>query len=279
MDKSRSFYSVGEKVPLLRLATEDFWSGLKNYQLWMFLGWQDIRQRYRRSVLGPLWLTLTTGVTIAMLGLLYGHLFKMPNDVYVPFLATGIIVWTFMVGLINEGCEAFMQSDMMIKQVRNPLSTYAFRTVWRNSIILAHNAVILIPVWWLFPKSLDLIGMLTVLLGLVVIAFNGVLISITLGALTTRFRDIGPIVTNIVQASFFITPIMWLPSLLQSKGVGAILIDLNPFFHLIEIVRSPLLGNDVSVNSWLYVLGISGANLAIALFVLGRFRYRIPYWL
>ena len=115
----------------LRRALADVAGGLLSHHVWATLGWQDIKQRYRRSILGPFWLTISTGIMVAGIGFLYARIFRQETADYIPYLASGLVVWTFLAGLINEGCQAFIASDQIIKQVRLPLTTHVSRVVWR----------------------------------------------------------------------------------------------------------------------------------------------------
>jgi len=277
--KRLSNYICGVPESIWSIAYKDFKAGIKNYRVWSFLGWQDIRQRYRRSLLGPFWLTLSTATMVAMMSLLYGQLFRLPLDVYAPFLACGTIIWTMIATILNESCTAFMDGESLIKQVKMPLTVHVFRMVWRNIVIFFHNIVILIPVWLVFDKGLSPLHLLTALLGVSFIALNGLWVGIVLGALCARFRDIGPIISNLIQVVFFLTPIMWLPEVLEGRGVASWLVQINPFYHFLETVRNPLLNTHVPIESWGVVLGITLVGGVFGAAMLGRFKNRVPYWL
>jgi ABC-type polysaccharide/polyol phosphate export systems, permease component len=272
-------YIAGIPASLWTIALRDLIAGIRDHRLWMFLGWQDIRQRYRRSVLGPFWLTLSTGIMVVMMGVLYGRLFKMPLGVYLPFLASGTIIWGLISALINEGCASFMAVDSLIKQVRMPLSLHVCRMIWRNLVVFFHNVVILIPAWVFFHKGISLVDIAAALTALVAIAVNALWAGTVLGALCTRFRDIGPLIGNLVQIVFFVTPIMWMPATLSGRGIARWLVAANPFYHFIEILREPLLGAPVPMVSWEVVGGVTILGFAAGAYMLGRFRNRIPYWL
>jgi ABC-2 type transport system permease protein len=261
------------------VAIRDILFGLSDYRLWMFLGWQDIRQRYRRSVLGPIWLTISTGVMVVMMSLLYGRIFKLPLDIYAPFLVSGTIVWNLISSLLNEGCTSLTEAQSLIKQVRLPLTVHICRVVWRNFIIFFHNAIILVILWFYFGKWIGIIEIVTIIIALLLFALNGLWVGIVLGAFCTRFRDIGQMVTNLIQVVYFITPIMWMPSVVEGKGIALWLILFNPFYHFIEIVRAPLLILPFPITSWLITLCVTLLGAMAGVITLGRFRNRIPYWL
>ena len=258
----------------IAVALLDVIEGARAYHLWGLLGWQDIRRRYRRSIIGPFWLTISMGALVAALGLLYGTLLKVEIADYVPFLALGFIVWTLVSGLITDGCAAFTGAESIIKQVDLPLSVHVYRMVWRNLIIFFHNAAIFVVVAVIFSIWPGWTGLLA-LPGLALLCLNGVWVGLLFGLMSARFRDVPPIVDSIVRIAFFVTPILWMPELLPDR---AVLLDFNPFFHILELVRTPLLGQAPEPASWLAVLGMTLGGWLVTFILFCYYRWRIAYW-
>ncbi len=256
------------------IALHDIVRGAYAFRLWGRLGWQDIRKRYRRSKLGPFWITVSMGVLVTAMSTLYGALFEVEIADYVPFLALGFIVWGLISGLITEGCAVFTGAANIIKEARLPLSLYVYRVVWRNLIIFFHNIVIFVVVATLFSIRPGWAGLLA-LPGLVFLCLNGVWTGLLLGIVSARFRDLPPIVESIMRITFFVTPIIWMPSLLPER---AVLLDFNPFFHVLELVRAPLLGQAPRLVSWLTVSGITLGGGLVTFELFRRYRRRIAYW-
>jgi ABC-2 type transport system permease protein/lipopolysaccharide transport system permease protein len=256
-------------------AWRDLVGALTATETWAFLGSHDIRQRYRRSVLGPLWITLSTAVLIGGLGVMYAGLFKMDVHDYIPYLAAGMITWNFMSIVINESCFVFTGAEGGIKAARIPLSSYVLRLVWRNILVFLHNAVVLIGVvLWFLP--FDPIGLLLAVVGLAVIGVFLFWLALGVGLLSARFRDIPQIVANILQVVFFMTPIMWKADVLNTRMWIA---EINPFYYLLELVRNPLLGQPVTAALWGHVGLILLGTAAVSFLLFARFRTRIVYWL
>ena len=214
------------------------------------------------------------GVLVGVLGALYGTLLKVEIAGYVPFLALGFIVWGLISGLVTESCAAFTGADSIIKQVSLPLSIHVYRVVWRNLIVFFHNAVIFVVVATIFSSWPGWTGLLA-LPGLALLCLNGMWAGLFLGIISARFRDMPPIVASIMRISFFVTPIIWMPSLLPDR---AILLDFNPFFHFMELVRAPLLAQTPGLVSWLAVLGITVGGWLVTFALFRRYRRRIAYW-
>lgn len=258
----------------LRLAIADIVQGTTHVHVWSTLGWQDVLQRYRRSLLGPLWLTISTGMIVAIMGPLYGRLFGQDLSEYFAYLAIGFVIWQAISQVINESCATFIAAESYIKQVKLPLSIHILRMVWKNAIYFFHNMIVVVLVLaWVRPPLTA--GLLLFPVGLLLLALNGYLFGTMLAMVGARFRDIPLIVANVVQAAFFLTPILWRPEML---GRHQWTVDLNPLFHFVEILRAPLLGMPLRAMSWLAVIAITLAGAAAMLAMLTRFRARVAYW-
>ena len=239
------------------------------------LGWQDIKQRYRRSRIGPFWLTISTGVLLGGMGPLYGKLLQQDVSSYFPYLTVGFVVWMFISGLIVDGCSAFISAEGYIKEVKLPLTVHVLRTVWRNLLMFAHNLVIVALVLAFYVQRVDW-HMLLAAIALLLIAFNGVWIGLLLGTFCARFRDVPQIIGSIVQVAFFLTPILWNRDMLAGNRWAA---EINPLYHFLEIVRAPLLLSLPESRSWFAVLTITMIGFAVTLFFFSRFRARVAYWM
>ncbi|HTL60025.1 MAG TPA: ABC transporter permease [Nitrospira sp.] len=248
---------------------------LKLRDTWAYCGWQDIRLRYRRSILGPWWLTASTAVTIGVLGVLWSQIFQLDIQEYLPFYAIGYVVWTWFAAQINDACSGFTQFEHIIKQTRLPYPTYLLRLAMRNLLILGHHAVVVVAVLMLCHVGWHAVSWLSIV-GLALVTLVSVLLSIVVAICCARYRDLPPVVGSLLQVMFFLTPILWQPGALRSY---AWVVNVNPLFHWIEVIRLPLLGRwpDATSYGWtagsIVVLGLS------ALWLLGRQRDRIAYWM
>ena len=257
------------------LAVVDLAEGARLVRLWGRLGWADIRGRYRRTTLGPWWITMSMGVLIAVMGSLYSVLFGLDVESYVPRLALGFVVWGMISGLIKESCAAFVESGDLITQIRLPLSIHVFRVVWRNVILFFHNAVIVVVVAILFAVWPGWAGLLAIP-GLALLCVNGIWAGLLLGAFAARFRDVAPIIESVMMIAFFATPVIWTTELLPERAM--LPLNLNPFYHALELVRTPLLGEVPGAASWIAMIGVTVAGGLATFVAYVRYRRRIPYW-
>ncbi|RDI61743.1 galactan export ABC transporter permease subunit Wzm/RfbD [Nocardia pseudobrasiliensis] len=264
-------------------AFKDFRSGFAQRELWLSLGWQDIKQRYRRSVLGPFWITISTAVQAAAIGLLYATLLNQPLREYLPYVTVGIIVWNVIEASILEGADVFIANEGLIKQLPSALSVHVYRLVWRQFLFFAHNLAIYAVMLVAFGVWRDLHW--TVLLAIpaiVLIFLNAMWVSIAFGIFSTRYRDIAPILGSLTRMLFVLTPVMWSAKVLHNQGGSvserARLIEIVPTYHYLEIVRAPMLGEPIVLRHWLVVLAITVVGWALAILAMKRFRSRVPYW-
>lgn len=258
-----------------RDAVADFACGIRLAELWLTMGWYDVRQRYSRSVFGPFWVTISLAVFVAGLGITYAALFRVPVIAYLPYVTVGMVLWSLITALLNEGAATFTAATAAIKQMPAPIGIHVLRVVWRNLIILAHNAVIVLLVLVACDVKPGWAGLAS-LPGLVLLLLNGIGWSVTLGLIGARFRDMMPLVANATQMLLFVTPVLWRA---EDLGERRALAEFNPLFHLIEIVRAPLLGAGFPVESFAVALVVTALNLALALVFYTRLRWRVAYWL
>ena len=258
------------------LAARDLKRGLSAYHLWFLLGFNDIRQRYNRSKLGQFWITLSMGIFISGIGIVYSVLFNQPIREYVPYVAVNITIWTLISGIVGESPNVFTQSAIYLRQDATAKCVFVMRLLVRNAIILAHNLII-IPIAFLSFLIVPSPVLLLFVPGLVLVLAAMFFLIVILGTLATRFRDLAQIIQNALQLLFFVTPIMWRASQLTAGHEGFVL--WNPFAALLGIVADPILGRVPSRGTY----GVACLTLVVlavlALPLFARFRARLVYWL
>lgn len=279
----------------------DLVDGLRAWRLWGHLAWQDVRRRYRRSLVGPFWLTITMATTTLGLGVLFGVLLHNQLSTFLPYIGAGMIVWGFVGGCLVEGPDSFTASEGVIKLVPAPYTVYVLRTVWRQLITFAHNMIIYVVMLVVFFGALHTpnytmtgepcrpgvicepgLGWnaLLAIPGFLLLVAGMTATSLTLGIVAARFRDIKPLIGAVVQMLFFYTPISWpLDTFKQAVGSAVWIIQLNPLFHFVQIVRQPMVGQSVDWWSWVIAGGLTVIAWVTALTMLVRYRHRIAYWL
>lgn len=253
----------------------DIATGLGAAHVWLALGWHDIRQRYRRSVLGPFWFTISTLIMVGVLGILYSSILGQDIHEYLPYLGTGLVVWQFISTCAIEGANTLIGAGYIIKQIRMPISVHVARMTWRNFIIMMHSLPVVFAFLIAFGHRPGL-EILLIIPGLLIVLANATWIGLVLAIVCARYRDILPIIGNIIQVAFFFTPVMWVVDLLKERRWIA---ELNPFYHLIQVIRAPTIGSTIELSSWIWAVSMAVIGFGIAQYLMTRTRNRIPYWL
>lgn len=266
---------LGSGRSSIRAALVDLHEGLRTWQLWMSLGWLDVKQRYRRAVLGPFWITISMLVLVIALGILYAGIFRQEVRSFLPYLAAGFIVWSFISTTITDGTTTFVQAEGLLKQGGIPLMLHIFRTIFRNIVIGAHNLTVML-LMYIWQPSLLSWHLLLLIPSLILVTANLVWICLIVGTLCTRFRDLPPIVANLLQIFVFISPIMYKPTSVPPDL--EFVIHLNPFYYFIDAVRSPLLGAAPSPTSYAVLLTLSVVGSVMAFYLFQKTRARVAYW-
>lgn len=255
-------------------SVQDIGEGLSRWRLAWVLARSDITHRYRGSVLGPLWMTISTAVMLTALGFLYAKLFRIELSSYLPWLSVSLIIWNIINQVLAEACTTLTNAEGIIRQMPLAYSVQAIRVVFRNALVAAHNLPLIAVVFLIFDVSPGW-GMLEALIGFALLAINAFWSALFLGALCARFRDIPPIVASIVQIMFFVTPVIWKPELV---GVWSSYLPLNPLFSIMETMRGPIMGTPVPATVWLSAVSCTVVLSAVSLAFFTRFRARVAFW-
>ncbi len=250
-------------------------NALLNHEQWLYMAIQDIKLRYRRSMIGPWWVTISSSIMVLMLGFLWSHIFNQAIDRYLPYFAIGFVIWNWMSAQIVDSAAGFLQYQGVIKQIKLPFPIFTFRCNVRQAIILLHNSLIIAAVLLFVGKGFSLLSLLTIP-NLVLVQLNISLLSIVVTIFCSRFQDMTQVANILTQIIFFFTPILWQIESIKNK---AFLAEWNPIYHWIELIRTPLLGTLPTLSDYLWS-GFSVVVLFIlTTYYLGRYRSRIALWL
>ncbi len=262
---------------------DDFFTGFARTRTWTLLARRDIDLRYRRSLIGPFWISISMGVMVLTLAYLYGGIFgqgateegEKVYKSYLSFLACGFLAWGFLNGLVQEGCGSVIEAEGYIRNVPMPLTLIACRVVCRQLVYFAHNLVVIIPIVLWLGVGLKL-TIFEVVWGVALYIAAGLGVCMVLGPLSARFRDLPQVVANLMQVFFFLTPIFWDPLAVPER---AILVDANPFYHFVQLIRGPILGEGISELSLTIVLACIGVLWAAGIGVFLWSRRQLYFWL
>lgn len=247
--------------------------GFLTWPVWLWFARQDIKSRYRGSMLGPLWLVLNLGILVVALSVIYATIFGLKLDKYMSYVTTGFIAWWFVSGTLMDSCTAFTANSQIIRNLPLPIGVHVMRVLMRNTLLLLHNMIVYVVVvvaFGIWPN----VNTLLALVGFGLVALLLFSLGISLAIACARFRDIPHIVSSIVQVMVFVTPIMFFKDMLQNRSYIA---DVNPFYHMIEAIRAPLLGDFPEQSTWVFLVCANLITFLFATWLVKSTGHRVPY--
>jgi ABC-type polysaccharide/polyol phosphate export permease len=268
--------STGHRQPVAQGILAGWWAGIANHHFWWRFGVLDIRLRYRRTLLGPFWVTLSFALSSIALTIVFSTLFNISAKSYFAYLISGLAVWSLISSLVNEGCMTFIQQGPLLQQHALPVMAYALRSVVVVFLVFLHSLIVVILALLLFDSKFGW-ATLALIPGLAVILLNGIWMAMLFGMLCARYRDLPQISTTLTSIAFFVTPVFWYKDMLSKSGRGYIA-DLNPLYSLLELVRSPLLGSLPPGRAIVISIAFMLAGWTITYIYARRFQARLTYW-
>lgn len=244
----------------------------------MYLAWIDVAQRYKRSKIGPFWLTLQNAIVTLALSVIWANLFNAKIGEFMPYFAVSYVIWGFIATTIGESASTLITYENLIKQIKIPTASLFLRVIARNLIILLHLAPIPILIFIAFPTgwSAGYIGVIYSIFGFVILSIFMLFFCMILGVACAKYRDLVQATVSILQLIFLSTPILWNKNLLESREY---LYEFNPFFHLIEIVRAPILYNQLPLVSIMVISFLTLLLVFLWFAIHKKYGRLIVYWL
>lgn len=255
---------------------KDLISTLKKAPIWLYISYQELVGRYRRTTLGPWWITLGTGIGVGAMGIIWGVFFNIDLKEFFPYIAVGFVFWMFLSSSVIEAPITYVNLANMMRSVRMPVLLFLFTGIMKNVYNLLHNLVIVLLVFLMVQVPLKW-EMLLFIPGFVLLMISTFLVTLILAFLGARFRDVSHIISSFMTFMFLLTPVMWRPDILQGKR--AALVFINPFAYYLAIIRDPLLGRVPDATYYYGVVVMMVGLFFFAQFIYKRVAHRIVFWL
>ena len=261
----------------LRHTFADVGRSVRLWHIWTRLGLQDVRLKFRRSSIGPAWIFVNLAVMVLSIGFIYANLLGQPAREFIPYLTIGMILWTYLTNSIVDGGNAFIHAEGYIKQISLPIYVYIFRAFVSITVtmLITMCAFVIVAVVYQVPVRF---ATLLAIPGLLMVMITTLLLIAIFAHLNARFRDVAHMATVGMQVLFYVTPVIFPAALLRHRRDLSLVIELNPMYHLLEVVRQPLL-NGVAAGWHSYaavalVIAVLAAGTAA---VMAAFQRRIVF--
>jgi ABC-type polysaccharide/polyol phosphate export permease len=257
----------------------DLVESLRTPEFWALSAWLDIVVTYRRSRLGAIWLLMPSVVYVWAVGPLFAGLWGTSVAHFVAHLALGWTIFSLMSTVITQSTTTLFGARAFIMDGRMRLTDFVLRCLAKSVFHFLMAIPALVIALAIYPPGLHVVGVLVGLGGFALVVVNTFLVGVVFSLVGARYPDIHELIGNILRVIYFLTPILWYPSQMPAGSLRGIASRLNPFFHLIEIFRAPVLGEPISIYSWYYVGALTVVGMAVAAFMYRRYARLVPIWL
>ncbi|MBL0602043.1 MULTISPECIES: ABC transporter permease [Aeromonas] len=256
----------------------EYIEALRQWRVWLFLGLQDIKSRFRGSIVGPAWLLINQAALMLAVGVIFGHLFHQDMSNFLPFLAIGLVLWGSLTSSIIEGGSTFIIAEGYIKQFTFPKAVYVFRTLVSNIIVLLVGLIVFLVVAACYDK-LTVVGVICSLPGMALFIIINLLTMVIFSHIGAGFKDIPHLFSSVMQVLFYVTPVMYTPEMLSARGLDFVY-KYNPLYYAMEIVRYPFINGslasyDVYLNAFIYAFSL----FILAVIVVRKYSRQVVYML
>lgn len=255
----------------------DFRSALNNPGAWFYWAWITFVTRYRKTVLGPLWVMAGPAVFVLVLGELFRHVTAHANDLFVPHLAAGLIIWNYITNIVNTAPRLYTLHRHSLMHGATNHANIVLKVICNSGIIFLHQSIVILVVMAMHqvPPSAH---WLLIVPAAALIVVHSVWVLIVLGLIGARYRDLAEVVEMIMRIAFLATPIIWMAGDDGRGSVVGAFLALNPFYHVLEPLRGAILGTPVAATSWIISALLAAAGLAFAAYMYRRFRHSAVLW-
>lgn len=256
---------------------------ITRYSQTIAIAWQlarlDLIRRYTATGLGLGWVILAPLGMAAVIGTVFSQLFDQALAQFLPYLFVNLTLWAFFTACLDSGGISFLAAEGYIKQIPNvSLWAYPLRMTLAAFVALVLGLVAAAAVSLLLGREIAL-SWFSLIPALSVWLLFGYAVATLSAVLNTRIRDFSYLQTVIVQAFFYVTPVMYPPSMLTDHGLSWLL-TFNPLYHLMMLVRVPIVYGGLPPAAHYLASGIVLALLIpLASFLLYRTRRSLVLWL
>lgn len=254
-------------------AIQDIVNGFKSYKTWLYQAYYNLSSKYRRTLFGTLWIASNYVFMSIATSIVFGTLFQRPLTEIMPHNMAGLLILQYILWVVVEAPETFISSANIIRNHAYPFTYFTLENLARNAMLLGHNAII----YYIFMAILGELRFpdITVIPGLIVLTMTLFLWGTVVGMFSARYRDLRYLLPNFAFPIFLLTPVYWSYDMLGSRTWIA---DYSPFYHLLSIVRQPLLGLPPTAANWSGAFGSLALGAILYFFLFPAYRRRIPFW-
>jgi ABC-2 type transport system permease protein len=256
----------------------DLVGSLRNPEFWALSTWLDIVVRYRQSRLGVAWLLAPPAIYVWGLGAFFATMQGAELNRFAAHVGLGYTIFRAINSVIVESAVAFAASSAFILDGHLRLTDFALRVVAKALFYFCMALPIIGIALAVFPQ-LHWDGMALALLWFPVIVLNALWIAVVFGMIGARFPDLSQFINNVFIFAFLFTPIIWYADSMPAGSLRGAVMRLNPLFHMVEVVRAPILGETIEPFTYYYLAALTVLGWTVAALLYRRYARFVPLWI
>jgi ABC-2 type transport system permease protein len=256
----------------------DYRDSLRFPAFWTYATWLEIISRYRRSRLGILWALVPAALYTFGIGFFFATLQGYAVLEFVPHLGLGYLVFRLITSTLNDATTACAANSSYILDGRVRLTDYVLKVMARALFYFAVGVPVIVVALALSP-SFKLIGLLTFLPSILVVLLNVAWMGVLVAVVGARLPDVSQFIGSALMFGFLFTPIIWRAELVPADTLRGSIARANPLFHMVEVVRAPLLGEPLEILTFIYLAVFLVVGWATAAIVYRRYAKFVPIWI
>jgi ABC-type polysaccharide/polyol phosphate export permease len=253
----------------------DIADSLRHSRIWLSLALDDVASKYRRTILGPLWIVLVQSAVIVGIYLLRNSISPSVVGNFLLFLSASLPIWGLVSGMTSDGTAALARSKGLIESYPLPMTVYLFRSIAQNVLIFGHT-ILVFAVVSVFYGAVPGPSIILFPFGLIIVLVFGLGMHLLLAPLSARFQDVSPALGSFMTVAYIMSPVFWVVVPEQRE---MILVKYNPFYYLLEVMRGPLLNDPPPASFYAVATLIAVTALALGIATYSRMASRIVFWI
>lgn len=256
----------------------DLYRSLNAPAFWAYSSWLDIVTKYRRSRFGIVWLVVPSILYVWGIGSFFAGLQKINVGDFVAYVGIGYLLFRMLSMVITESSSVLVAHQAFILDGHVRLTDFVLRVIAKALFYFVMALPVLGVALWIAP-SVHLAGLATVVVTFPIVLLNLLWMGCVVSLIGARYQDIHELMGSLFIFGFILTPIIWHADNAPVTSIHGILMRLNPLYHLIHIVRAPIVGEQIHSSTYVYIALMTLAGWGLALVLYRRYARFVALWL
>ena len=256
----------------------DLKNSVNKFELAFELAKSDIRVRYAHSKFGPFWETLSLAIFLIVLSIVWSRIMSKDVNEYLPYLVCGVVIWRYISFIVTGSCQIFITNNNLLKNFKLSISLIPLKHSIGGFLIFLHHFPLILLINFIWNNNFLSLNLLYLIITIPIFIFISFMLALFVSLLTLRFRDLQPLVQTVFSVLIFFTPVLWEVSQVSEKMQYYIIFP-NFLYHYIELIRAPILGNSISLFTWLYLILFTVIIFTINIIIINKNYKIIKFWI